>query len=587
MSEDGFDALLRRAFELPQAPAPTGDGGAGELKRCTHCGVTFRGERMLCPADGHLLVPVSDPRIGRVVAGHYRLVERLGSGGIGTVYRARHRVVGREVAVKFLRPELAHEPEHRARLAREAKIIGQLHHEHIVSVIDFAHEEGEQLLLVMEYLRGRTLAAAIEEGSFSARRALHVAMQIARALARAHELDVLHRDIKPSNVLLCHVDHDPDFVKLLDFGVAWLQVPFRLTASHTTVGTPHYMSPEQARGSDLAPASDLYSLGCVMFEMLTGSPPFEGSVPRVLQAHVMQAPPALATRAPETPPALAEVVMRLLQKNPEQRYRDAHHLLQALEALASSLPGEAHRMSALAAPSVGPSSFGPSSGEQIEQRWADQLAGYARMAQSRFGTMMPPEVESGLDRARNGITRLHNYREQLAGALARSEALTSEQRELAARLGAALDSLARDESAAARELAQLELEVAGAEHEQERALAVVCSAEAVRQPPPRTGESLDTPRARILSELVLSARELSQSSGKVSQLRHQRATRQRACEDLGFQIAQLKGRLGTLHAEARASSDEAQARASGLDARYQAELEEVAAALDVLSAQLV
>jgi serine/threonine-protein kinase len=388
-------------------------------------------------------------------------------------------------------------------------------------------------------------------------------------------------------VLLCHVDHDPDFVKLLDFGVAFLQVPLRLTASHTTVGTPHYMSPEQARGGDLAPASDLYSLGCMMFEMLTGRPPFEGSIPRVLQAHVMQAPPPLAERAPDTPPELVEVVMRLLQKNPEQRYRDAHHLLQALEALASSLPREAHRMSALVAPSVGPTSFGPSSGEQIEQRWSDQLAGYQRMTASRFGSLVPPEIETRLARARNGIVRLSNYREQLANALARSEALTSEQRELAARLGSALDSLARDESEAARALGELEQRAAVAEREQERALAAVCDAEAARQPPPRTGELVDTPRARILGELVLAARELAQSSGEVARLRQERAARQRAVDDLSFQIAQLKGRLGTLHAEARASSDEAHARASGLDARYQAELEEVAAALDALGGQLV
>ena len=584
MSEDGFDALLRRAFELP--PAPTGEQ-SGELKRCTHCGVTVRGDRVMCPADGHLLVPVSDPRIGRVVAGHYRLVERLGSGGVGTVYRARHRVVGREVAVKFLRPELAHQPEHRARLQREAMIIGQLHHEHIVSMIDFAHAEGEQLLLVMEYLRGRTLAAAIDEGPFSARRTLHVTMQIARALARAHELDVLHRDIKPSNVLLCNVAHDPDFVKLLDFGVAWLRAPMRLTVSHTVVGTPHYMSPEQARGDDLAPASDLYSLGCVMFEMLTGRPPFEGSVPRVLQAHVKQAPPSLSERAPETPPALADVVMRLLQKNAEARYRDAHHLLQALEAIAGSLPREHARMSSLPSPSVGPGAFGPSSGEQIEQRWNDQLDLHTRAAQSRYGNLPPSEVRARLQRAREGLVRLAMLREQLATEVARSEALTSEQRAHATRLGAALDSLARDDSEAARELVSFDRELAESEREQERALDALCHADTAKLTPLLAGEPLDTAGARALSELVHAARELSRHAGMVGALRRERAKRMGAREDLSFQIAELKGRLGTLHAEARAASDEAQTRASGLDARYQAELEEGAAALDALALQLV
>jgi serine/threonine-protein kinase len=584
MKEDGFDALLRRAFELP--PAPTGEQ-SGELKRCTHCGVTVRGDRVMCPADGHLLVPVSDPRIGRVVAGHYRLVERLGSGGIGTVYRARHRVVGREVAVKFLRPELAHQPEHRARLAREAQIVGQLHHEHIVSMIDFVQSEHDQLLLVMEYLRGRTLAAAIDEGPFSPRRALQVATQIARALARAHELDVLHRDIKPSNVLLCNVDHDPDFVKLLDFGVAFLHAPLRLTVSHTVVGTPHYMSPEQARGGDLGPASDLYSLGCVMFEMLTGKPPFEGSVPRVLQAHVMQAPPQLSERAPGTPPALADVVMRLLQKTADARYRDAHHLLQALEAIAGAMPREHARFSSLPSPSVGPAAFGPSSGEQIEQRWNDQLELHARAAQARYGNLPPAEVRSRLQRARDGIVRLAVLREQLATEVARSEALTSEQRGLATRLGAALDSLARDDSAAARDLAGFERELASAEREQERALDALCHAETARLGPLVPGEPLDHARARALSELVVAARELSARSGIVSALRRERVTRIGAREDLSFQIQQLKGRLGTLHAEARAASDEAHTRASGLDARYQAELEEVAGALDALALQLV
>ncbi|HMI93508.1 MAG TPA: hypothetical protein VK509_19180, partial [Polyangiales bacterium] len=178
-------------------------------------------------------------------------------------------------------------------------------------------------------------------------------------------------------------------------------------------------------------------------------------------------------------------------------------------------------------------------------------------------------------------------REQLATEVARSEALTSEQRGLATRLGAALDSLARDDSAAARELAGIERELAGAEREQERALDALCHAETAKLGPLVAGEPLDTARARALSELVAAARELSARSGIVSTLRRERAMRMSTREDLSFQIQQLKGRLGTLHAEARATSDEAHTRASGLDARYQAELEEVAAALDALALQLV
>jgi hypothetical protein len=178
-------------------------------------------------------------------------------------------------------------------------------------------------------------------------------------------------------------------------------------------------------------------------------------------------------------------------------------------------------------------------------------------------------------------------REQLATEIARSEALTTEQRSQAERLGAALDSLSRDDSEAARQLVSFDRELAAAEREQERALDALCWADTAQLAPLVAGEPLDAMRTRALSDLVHTARELSSRSGLVAALRRERMLRQSAREDLSFQIQQLKGRLGTLHAEARASADEAHTRASGLNARYQAELEEVAGALDALSSQLV
>ena len=201
------------------------------------------------------------------------MVERkIGAGGMASVYRASRDMLGRKVAIKFLNPEYALDPTQKERFLREARATNRIKHEHIIDITDYGEEENGIVYLVMELLEGEVLADAIARGPIPPREAIDYAVQICRALARAHELEVIHRDLKPENVFVTLREGKPHLV-LLDFGLAHVSNEVRLTAMGTVFGTPEYMSPEQARGQTVGAATDLYSLGVVFFEMLTSRLP--------------------------------------------------------------------------------------------------------------------------------------------------------------------------------------------------------------------------------------------------------------------------------------------------------------------------
>jgi serine/threonine-protein kinase len=291
-----------------------------------------------------------DPMIGRVLGGRYRVLERIGAGGMGQVYRAAHTRIACTFAVKVVWGDLAYDPEMQARFLREAETASCLQSRYIVRVNDFGGDEGSLPYLVMEYLEGPSLHDVIvREARVEPLRAAAIAGCIARGLAHAHERGVVHRDLKPENVLLVREDDEADVVKLLDFGIARVQDGERLTQGGVVVGTPLYMSPEQFTGGAIDGRTDLYALGCVLYEMLAGQPPFDA--PRIedlTRLHCVVEAPSLTEpmAAVGAPPALAGIVARLLSKRPEHRFGSARELVQAL----SRMEAEPSRLSVVGPP---------------------------------------------------------------------------------------------------------------------------------------------------------------------------------------------------------------------------------------------
>src|ERR1700704_4021940 len=266
----------------------------------------------------------NDPMLGKVVAGRYRLEARLGEGGMGVVYRARHVLIDRVVAVKVIRPDLRGETHLRAWMLREARAANRVDHAHIIDIHDIGETEEGELYLVMEYLVGTSLSSELARGPMALARGVDVLEQMCSALARAHDLGVVHRDLKSDNILLSTRGGRKDFVKILDFGIAHLAMDPRLAPKGAVFGTPEYMSPEQARGEEAVPQSDLYALGVLFFEMLTGQLPFRSpDRDTLLEMQRTQAPTRLKTLKSDVSPQAEAICLRLLEKESRKRYQDA------------------------------------------------------------------------------------------------------------------------------------------------------------------------------------------------------------------------------------------------------------------------
>src|SRR5688572_6571061 len=216
----------------------------------------YPNEAFSCLVDGSSLHVLPDPRVGTVLAGRYVMEEVIGEGGMATVYRARNRITEKMVAVKIMNPLLASDAIVRERFRREARSAQKLAHPNIIEIYDQGDTEDGTAFIAMELLQGESLAPVIARGPFEIDRAIHVMIQIARGVARAHDLEVIHRDIKPENIFLCRRDDGSDLVKVLDFGIARSRQDTRLTNQGELFGTPQYMSPERILGKDTAGASD-------------------------------------------------------------------------------------------------------------------------------------------------------------------------------------------------------------------------------------------------------------------------------------------------------------------------------------------
>ena len=266
--------------------------------------------------------------IGRMLDNRYELVEFVGKGGMALVYRAIDHRTGHSVAVKILRPEYNQDKEFSARFEREAMTASKMSHHNIVNLLDVGQEEDIRYL-VMEYVKGQTLKEVIrQKGAIPPATAAQIGIRILSALQHAHDNGIIHRDIKPQNVLV----HADGHIKVADFGIARVAGSHTLSQEDSVMGSVHYFSPEQAKGEPVTVASDLYSVGVCLYEMLTGSPPFDGETPvSVALQHINAVPRPIREINPATPPALEKVVAKALEKKPENRYQSALEMAQDLQ----------------------------------------------------------------------------------------------------------------------------------------------------------------------------------------------------------------------------------------------------------------
>ncbi|HEY4118402.1 MAG TPA: protein kinase [Byssovorax sp.] len=396
----------------------------------------------------------ADPMIGKVVAGRYRLEARIGEGGMGVVYRARHVLIDRVVALKLIRPDLRGETHLRAWMLREARAANRVDHAHIIDIHDIGETEDGELYLVMEYLVGTALSAELARGPLPISRAVDILEQMCAALARAHDLGVVHRDLKSDNILLTQRGGRKDFVKILDFGLAAIARDPRLAPKGAVFGTPEYMSPEQARGEEAGPHSDLYALGVLFFEMLTGQLPFRANDrDTLLEMQRTHAAPRPRSIRPEASPQGETITLRLLEKDLRKRYRDAHHLQEELKALQRSLPTQAWDpdTSDGAAPAP-PAPPPPQSPGVIE--WANRAALFSRMvSRAHPGGAAPPEIANGLSQAWDLAARANRLEGEVASYTRKLEALERRGRALRAEIGRKVEELAHEESRVMREAA--------------------------------------------------------------------------------------------------------------------------------------
>ena len=391
--------------------------------------------------------------LGRVVAGRYRLEARAGEGGMGVVYRARHVLIERVVALKLIRPDLRGETHLRAWMLREARAANRVDHAHIIDIHDIGETEEGELYLVMEYLVGTSLSTELARGPMPLARSVDILEQMCAALARAHDLGVVHRDLKSDNILLSSRGGRKDFVKILDFGLAHLAMDPRLAPKGAVFGTPEYMSPEQARGEEAGPQSDLYALGVLFFEMLTGQLPFRSNDRETLLELQRTGPtPKPRSIKPDVLPAAEAIILKLLDKDKRKRHQDAHHLHEELKGLQRAIPSTAWDVNSasgeVAAPPPPPP---PESPGVIE--WASRAALFSRMVSRAYPSAnAPAEIQAAVAQAWDLASRATRLEGEVASHTRKLESLERRGRALRAEIGRKVEELAHEESRALREV---------------------------------------------------------------------------------------------------------------------------------------
>ncbi|HEY4105621.1 MAG TPA: protein kinase [Polyangiaceae bacterium] len=482
-----------------------------------------------------------DPALGKVIAGRYRLEARVGEGGMGIVYRARHVLIDRVVAVKLIRPDLRGETHLRAWMLREARAANRVDHAHIIDIHDIGETDDGELYLVMEYLVGTPLSNELAHGPMPLNRGVDILEQMGAALSRAHDLGVVHRDLKSDNILLTHRGGRKDFVKILDFGLAALAHDPRLAPKGAVFGTPEYMSPEQARGEQAGPHSDLYALGVLFFEMLTGQLPFRASDRDTLLEMQRTAPaPRPTSIRKDCHPAAERIVLRLLEKDPRKRYRDGHHLLEELKALQRSLPSASweEKSGGDSAPAAPPPPPPPRTPGVIE--WAARAGLFARMVARAYPSAnAAPEVAQALATLWDLAARASGLEGEVASHTRKLEALERRGRALRAEIGRKVEELAHEESRVLREASAYGEEEEAARRELHRAEQIAEERIAQADRAEREGRG-----SRSVYEQAGAAHAMVEAQRQWLKTRETRRTgREASAADLRRQIEELRGQL--------------------------------------------
>jgi serine/threonine-protein kinase len=452
------------------------------VKLCPRCSDLFGDDAAFCPHCGSALEKPKDRFLGRTIAARYRLIRRLGSGGMSVVYLARHELIARQSAIKILRPELSSVAEHRERFLREARAVNRINHENIVEITDVGESDGVAYL-VMEFIEGDSLLVHIQRGRLPWPRAARIGMQVASALARAHQMGVIHRDLKPENMLLVkrhEADHDTELVKLTDFGIAKLTGEPSLTLNEQLFGTPGYIAPEYVGGVGIDGRSDIYSLAVVVYEMICGVLPFDAKgQSELLLKPLTSAPVPPSQRISGLPPDLESLLLRCLARNPDERPHDAFAMVDALQDIVRRYAGSASiappRVSSAPPPPREPletiidrKSAAPGGSEtanlgrvvthEMSSRWSTALADLeahiskARMLGGVHGRAAARAAELALV-AGEMVPRVERAAKMVGELQARVDRLEAQGREFRTNLGHAIDVLVHDRS---RERAHLD-----------------------------------------------------------------------------------------------------------------------------------
>jgi serine/threonine protein kinase len=432
------------------------------MKACTQCHTRFPADIKYCFKDGAELAPINDPRIGTTVAGRYVIEDVIGEGGMATVYRARHKLIERPCAIKIMTEQWAADATTRERFRREAKNAQVLAHPNIIEIYDHG-EDGGIPYMVMELLDGRAIADMLRnQEPVSVERAVPLLIQIARGIARAHDLGVVHRDLKPENIFVCRRPLPPDangtpqpgatadLVKLLDFGIARSRADSRLTNSGELFGTPQYMAPERVMSGESGPSVDLYALGVIFYEILTGKLPLEASdATTFLVKHMKEVPRPPRALNPRIPKRLDALVVSLLQKDPRARPVDAHRvehdLVEIARELRIKLPPEpdkddtSSRRPARSLPAI------------VVEQWVRRSDLFEQMLARAYGRSPPPDVTRTLAEITKRVREISEARASSVKEQHVLEEVDQRGREGRQRFGFAVDALGSDASKAKEE----------------------------------------------------------------------------------------------------------------------------------------
>lgn len=549
------------------------------MKTCPRCKMRFENAAYTCVFDGTALETMADPRIGSVIAGRYQIGPVLGEGGMATVYAATQKVTGKAIAVKVMHPMLASDPVVRERFRREAKNAQKLTHPNIIEIFDQGDTEDGTAFIAMERLQGAPLSATIGSRTMTLRRALHIMVQLARGIARAHDLDVVHRDIKPDNIFLTQREDGTDLVKILDFGIAKSRHDSRLTGQGELFGTPQYMAPERIKSAEVGPAADLYALGVVFYELLTGELPFDApDIATFFVKHLRDAPPPPSAKNAEVPPELDALVAAMLAKEPDQRPVDGHRIqttaLEILAALSLDAPPSPETLSDSSA--AARLTLEPRSGPDVWKRRVEMLGEMLVLAYGGVAAS-PRELREVLANVHGLAARFDQARYDHGEAQRAVERAEQRGREKRLQLGFAVDQLGQDASRAkeeAREAAAPLAEVR--EHVRafptkvrtlQKELLFWEGRAGLREP----SEDLATAYESLASTTRewLAARALERRHEEVQKAKDLRVS------DIDFQIRELRAALGKAEQEADDEREREEARVRDLDAtreRLEAEL---------------